>query len=111
MSQPAQSVSELQAQIEAAQQRLASTIDELAFRTKPQELVRRQTESAKAGYEEAILLDERGFVCEGSGENIFVSASRTPDGALRMDRVAIVAAVVVALLGLVVSGRRRRRRG
>jgi branched-chain amino acid aminotransferase len=31
-----------------------------------------KTESAKAGYEEAILLDERGFVCEGSGENIFV---------------------------------------
>jgi branched-chain amino acid aminotransferase len=31
-----------------------------------------KTESKKAGYEEAILLDERGFVCEGSGENIFV---------------------------------------
>jgi branched-chain amino acid aminotransferase len=31
-----------------------------------------KTESQKAGYEEAILLDERGFVCEGSGENIFV---------------------------------------
>jgi len=31
-----------------------------------------KTESAKAGYEEAILLDERGNVCEGSGENIFV---------------------------------------
>jgi len=31
-----------------------------------------KTESAKAGYDEAILLDERGFVCEGSGENIFV---------------------------------------
>ncbi len=30
-----------------------------------------KTESANAGYEEAILLDERGFVCEGSGENIF----------------------------------------
>jgi len=30
-----------------------------------------KTESAKAGYDEAILLDERGFVCEGSGENIF----------------------------------------
>jgi branched-chain amino acid aminotransferase len=29
-------------------------------------------ESAKAGYDEAILLDERGFVCEGSGENIFL---------------------------------------
>ncbi|HEX2359655.1 MAG TPA: branched-chain amino acid transaminase [Solirubrobacterales bacterium] len=31
-----------------------------------------KTESAKAGYDEAVLLDERGFVCEGSGENIFV---------------------------------------
>jgi branched-chain amino acid aminotransferase len=31
-----------------------------------------KSESAKAGYEEAILLDQRGFVCEGSGENIFV---------------------------------------
>ena len=31
-----------------------------------------KTESAKAGYDEAILLDQRGFVCEGSGENIFV---------------------------------------
>jgi branched-chain amino acid aminotransferase len=29
-------------------------------------------ESHKAGYEEAILLDDNGFVCEGSGENIFV---------------------------------------
>ena len=31
-----------------------------------------KTESANAGYDEAILLDERGFVSEGSGENIFV---------------------------------------
>jgi branched-chain amino acid aminotransferase len=29
-------------------------------------------EAHKAGYEEAILLDERGNVCEGSGENLFV---------------------------------------
>jgi branched-chain amino acid aminotransferase len=29
-------------------------------------------ESQKAGYEEAILLDDTGRVCEGSGENIFV---------------------------------------
>jgi branched-chain amino acid aminotransferase len=28
--------------------------------------------AAQAGYEEAILLDEAGNVCEGSGENIFV---------------------------------------
>jgi branched-chain amino acid aminotransferase len=31
-----------------------------------------KNESAQAGYDEAILLDERGFVCEGSGENIFI---------------------------------------
>ena len=31
-----------------------------------------KTEAANAGYEEAILLDQRGMVCEGSGENIFV---------------------------------------
>ena len=29
-------------------------------------------ESHKAGYQEAILLDDNGHVCEGSGENIFV---------------------------------------
>lgn len=31
-----------------------------------------KVEAHHAGYEEAILLDHRGFVCEGSGENIFV---------------------------------------
>jgi branched-chain amino acid aminotransferase len=31
-----------------------------------------KTEAANAGYEEAILLDPQGVVCEGSGENIFV---------------------------------------
>jgi branched-chain amino acid aminotransferase len=31
-----------------------------------------KTESHNAGYDEAILLDQRGMVCEGSGENIFV---------------------------------------
>jgi branched-chain amino acid aminotransferase len=29
-------------------------------------------ESHKAGYEEAILLDDKGYVCEGTGENVFV---------------------------------------
>ena len=29
-------------------------------------------ESLKAGYEEAILLDDHGHVCEGTGENIYV---------------------------------------
>ncbi|MGH2955686.1 MAG: branched-chain amino acid transaminase [Solirubrobacterales bacterium] len=31
-----------------------------------------KTETANAGYDEAILLDQRGMVCEGSGENLFV---------------------------------------
>jgi branched-chain amino acid aminotransferase len=29
-------------------------------------------ESHKAGYEEAILLDDHGYVCEGTGENLFL---------------------------------------
>jgi branched-chain amino acid aminotransferase len=29
-------------------------------------------ESVKTGYEEAILLDDKGYVCEGTGENVFV---------------------------------------
>ena len=29
-------------------------------------------EATKAGYQEAILLDPHGFVCEGTGENIFM---------------------------------------
>jgi branched-chain amino acid aminotransferase len=29
-------------------------------------------EAQKSGYEEAILLDDHGHVCEGSGENVFV---------------------------------------
>src|SRR4029077_18638995 len=31
-----------------------------------------KVESAKAGYDEAILLDDHGHVCEGTGENIYV---------------------------------------
>jgi branched-chain amino acid aminotransferase len=31
-----------------------------------------KVESHKAGYDEAIMLDENDYVCEGSGENIFV---------------------------------------
>ena len=35
-------------------------------------------EASKGGYEEAILLDQRGMVCEGTGENMFV----VKDGAI-----------------------------
>jgi branched-chain amino acid aminotransferase len=33
-------------------------------------------ESHKAGYEEGILLDDHGFVCEGTGENIYAVRDR-----------------------------------
>jgi len=33
-------------------------------------------EADKAGYEEAILLDSRGYVCEGTGENLFLVKGR-----------------------------------
>jgi branched-chain amino acid aminotransferase len=36
-----------------------------------------KVESVKAGYEEAILLDDKGNVCEGSGENLYVVADGT----------------------------------
>src|SRR2546421_8052891 len=29
-------------------------------------------EASKSGYDEAILLDQKGVVCEGTGENVFV---------------------------------------
>ena len=41
-----------------------------------------KVESAKAGYDEAIMLDDNGNVSEGSGENVFVvrdGAISTPD--------------------------------
>jgi branched-chain amino acid aminotransferase len=31
-----------------------------------------KVEASKAGYEEGILLDQRGMVCEGTGENLFL---------------------------------------
>ncbi|MEA2154031.1 MAG: branched-chain amino acid aminotransferase, partial [Solirubrobacteraceae bacterium] len=56
-------------------------------------------ESQKAGYEEAILLDDHGRVCEGSGENIFVvwegrivtppAASSILDGITRKSAIQI----------------------
>ena len=37
-----------------------------------------KVEADKAGYEEGILLDQRGMVCEGTGENLFI----VKDGAI-----------------------------
>jgi hypothetical protein len=81
------SVDQIEAEIAAARDRLAGTVDELHTRTAPKEIVRRQAESAKAK---------------------FIEATRTENGDLRTERIAALAAAAVALLGI---GALRRRRG
>jgi len=81
------SVDQIEADIAAARERLAGTVDELHTRTAPQEIARRQVESAKAK---------------------FTDATRTESGDLRTERIAALAAAAVALIGL---GAIRRRRG
>ena len=54
------SVEELEAEIAAARTRLAGTVDELHTRTAPQEIARRQVESAKAKFTEATRTERRG---------------------------------------------------
>jgi len=88
MSEQGQSIDEIEAEIKAARARLAGTIDELAYRAQPQQIVARQKESLMAS---------------------FAPATRAEDGQLRTERIAAVLAVVAALaIGL---GLLRRRRG
>ena len=81
------SVEQIEAEIAAARERLASTVDELHTRTAPKEIARRQVESLKARFDEA---------------------THTESGDLRTERVAGLAAAAVVLLGL---GAWRRHRG
>ena len=76
----------IEAQIEATRARLVGTVDELAVRLSPQEIARRGTAQAKARV---------------------ISATTTPDGQPRIERLAAAGAAVVALLVLA-SWRRRR---
>ena len=80
------SVDQIEAEIVAARVRLADTVDELQHRTAPKEVARRQVEGLKAK---------------------LVDATHTPDGQLRTERVAALAAAAVALIGLGVWRRRR----
>ena len=80
------SVDQIEADIAAARQRLAGTVDELHTRTAPQEIARRQVESAKVK---------------------FTEATRTESGDLRTERIAALAAAAVALIGLGAIRRRR----
>jgi hypothetical protein len=78
----------IEAEIAATRARLAGTIDELAVRTQPREIARRQAESAKAR---------------------FVETTHTPDGHLRAERIGAMVAASAVLLGLAFLHLRRRR--
>ena len=59
-----------------------------------------KVESAKAGYDEAILLDDEGLVSEGSGENVFVvrdgQISTPPSAASILDGITSRSVVQIA---------------
>lgn len=80
---------ELEAEIERTRARLVGTVDELATRLQPKEIARRSAMDLRSRLDHAI---------------------RTPDGSLRVERIAAVAAAVAALASLVVWNRRRLRR-
>jgi branched-chain amino acid aminotransferase len=59
-----------------------------------------KVESHKAGYEEGILLDDKGYVCEGTGENLFIvrggKISTPPLSASILDGINRRAAIQIA---------------
>ncbi len=59
-----------------------------------------KVESLKGGYDEAILLDDHGHVCEGSGENIYVVRDGTiftpPQTASILDGINRKSIIVIA---------------
>ena len=80
----------IESDIEATRARLAGTVDELAVRLHPQGGIgRRSVQDAKQRVREA---------------------THTPDGALRTERLAAVAAAAVAVVGLLAVIRRRSHR-
>lgn len=83
------SIKALEADLAARRERLAATVDELTGRVTPQALVAKQKE----------VIRQR-----------FVAATTTPDGQLRVERIAAVVAAVTLILGLRIWGGRRRRK-
>ena len=77
----------IESAIDAKRAQLAATIDELSFRTRPKELVRR----GLAG----VVAKARGTV-------------ETPDGQLRSERIGAVVGAVLVLAAALVWVRRRR---
>ena len=83
MSTPQPSVSQLQDDVVSAREQLTSSIAELKAAAAPQAL------AARAG-------------------NAAVGVFRNEDGSVRVERVAIVAAVVIGVVGLRLLTRRRK---
>lgn len=86
MSQDARSPRQIEADIEATRTRLANTIDELAYRSKPGVIANRQKDAAVVKLQDTFM---------------------TPNGDVRIDRVAAVVAVVAVLVGIGVYRRVR----
>jgi hypothetical protein len=80
----------IEAEIAQRRAHLASTLDELTVRAQPREIVRRQKESAKAK---------------------LVGATHTPEGGLRVERVAAIAAAGAVMIAVLALLHRRNRRG
>ncbi len=84
---PPPSIPTLEAEISARRDRLAQTIDELTYRVHPKTIIHRQAEAAKAR---------------------FADVATTPEGELRVERLAAVVAVVAVVGGWLVYRRLRR---
>lgn len=86
MAQQNASANQLEKDIQQTRARLASTIDELAYRLTPGNLVKREVEAAKVS---------------------FNHATRTNDGQVRYEVVVPVVAVVAGLMALAIYRRVR----
>ena len=82
------SVTALEAEMAARRERLAATVDELARKATPKAIAQRQSEAVKAR---------------------FADATTTPDGDLRVERIAAAVAVTALVVGFLVVRRLRRR--
>jgi len=78
----------IEAEIEARRAHLAATVDELVVRAHPKVIARRGAEAAKRHLR---------------------AATTTPDGQLRVERIAALAGVALLLVVLAVRNRRRHR--
>ena len=81
------SIAALEAEIAARRDRLAQTIDELTERVRPANIIQRQTEVAKQR---------------------FADVATTPEGELRVERLAAVVAVAAVVGGWLIVRRLRR---